>query len=130
MSLFDNVVTKVVGTSPFNTDGNKIYQIKCDEYTWKEKLSDGRHWQVNWGKNWQLNGERHVSKCQGSVVCTNDKCPMFQVHNIANEATFSQGTLEGSYQFLKCLQYSERQWCGALRTSEWNCETKLMTIWH
>ena len=48
MSLVDNVVTKVVGASPFNTDGNKIYQIK---YTWKEKLSDGKHWQVNWGKN-------------------------------------------------------------------------------
>ena len=29
LSLFDNVVTKVVGTSPFNIDGNKIYQIKC-----------------------------------------------------------------------------------------------------
>ena len=51
LSLFDNVVTNVVGTSPFNIDGNKIYQIKCAEYTWKEKLSDGRHWQVNWGKN-------------------------------------------------------------------------------
>ena len=51
LSPFDNVVTKVVGTSPFNIDGNKIYQIKCDEYTWKEKLSDDRHWQVNWGKN-------------------------------------------------------------------------------
>ena len=31
----------------------------------------------------------------------NDKCPMFQVHNIANEAAFSWGTLEGSYQ---CVQ--------------------------
>ena len=98
LSLFDNVVTKVVGTSPFNIDGNKIYQIKCDEYTWKEKLSDGRHWQVNWEKNWQLNSERRVSKYQGSVVCMNDKCPVFQVHNIANEAAFSWSTLEGSYQ--------------------------------
>ena len=33
MSLFTNVVTKVVGTSPFNIDGNKIYQMKCDEST-------------------------------------------------------------------------------------------------
>ena len=54
LSLFDNVVTKVVGTSPFNIDGNKIYQIKCDKYTWKEKLSDGRHWQVNWKKTRDL----------------------------------------------------------------------------
>ena len=60
----------------------------------------------------------------------NDKCPMLQVHNVANEAAFSWGTLEGSYQCSKCLQYSERQWCGALRASEWNCDTKLMTIWH
>ena len=64
LSLFDNLVTKVVGTSPFNIDGNKIYQIKCDKYTWKEKLSDGRHRQVNWGKNQQLNSERRISKCQ------------------------------------------------------------------
>ena len=60
----------------------------------------------------------------------NAKCPMFQVHNIANEAAFSWGTVEGSYQCSKCLQYSERQWCGALRASEWNRDTKLMTIWH
>ena len=55
---------------------------------------------------------------------------MFQIHNIANEADFSWGTLEGSYQCCKCLEYSERQWCGALRASEWNRETNLMTIWH
>ena len=48
-------------------------------------------------------------------MCTNDKCPMFQVHNIANEAAFSWVTLEGSYQCSKYLQYSERQWCGALK---------------
>ena len=31
MSLFTNVVTKVVGTCPFNITGNKIYQMKCDK---------------------------------------------------------------------------------------------------
>ena len=30
-----NVLTKVAGTCPFNIDGNKIYQMKCDESTWK-----------------------------------------------------------------------------------------------
>ena len=34
------------------------------------------------------------------------------------------------YQCSKCLQYSERHWCGALRASEWNHDTKLLTIWH
>ena len=63
-------------------------------------------------------------------MCTNDKCPMFHVHNIANEAAFSWDTLERSYQCSKYLQYSERLWCGALRASEWNCDTKLLTIWH
>ena len=42
MSLFTNVVTKVVGTCPFNIGGNKIYQMKCDKSTLKEKLTDGR----------------------------------------------------------------------------------------
>ena len=98
MSLFMNVVTKVVGTCLFNINGNKIYQMKCYKSTWKEKLTDGRHWQINWGKNQLLNGERRVAKCQGSIVCTNNNCPMFQVHNIMNEASFSRGTLEGSYQ--------------------------------
>ena len=68
MSLFMNVVTKVVGSCPFNIDGNKIYQMKCDKSTWKEKLTDGRHWQINWGKNWLLNGERRVAKVPG-VCC-------------------------------------------------------------
>ena len=130
MGLFTDVVTKVVNTSPFNIDGNKIYQVKCNKKTWKDKLKDGRHWLVNWGKNWQLNGERRVAKCQGSIVCTNDKCPMFQVHNVANEADFARGMLEGSYQCSKCFQYSEQQWCGALRASEWDRETGIMTIWH
>ena len=55
---------------------------------------------------------------------------MFQVHNVANEADFARGTLEGSYQCSKCFQYSKRQWCGALRASEWDRETGIMTIWH
>ena len=55
---------------------------------------------------------------------------MLQVHNIANEAKLARGTLEGSYQCAKCLQFSERQYCGALRASEWNDETGLMTAWH
>ena len=130
MSLFTNVVTKVVGTCPFNIDGNKIYQMKCDESTWKEKLTDGRHWQINWGKNWLLNGERRVAKCQGSYVCTNNNCPMFQVHNITNEASFSRGTLEGSYQCANCLHFSKRQWCGALRASESDRKRNIMTVWH
>ena len=130
MSLFMNVVRKVVGTCPFNIDGNKIYQMKCDKSTWKEKVTDGRHWQINWGKNQLLNGERRVAKCQGSIVCTNNNCPMFQVHNIVNEASFSQGTLEGSYQCANCLHISERQWCGALRASEWDHDRNIMTVWH
>ena len=107
MSLFTNVVTKVVGTCPFNINGNKIYQMKCDESTWKEKLTDGRHWQINWGKNQLLNGERRIAKCQGSIVCKNNNCPMFQVQNIVNEASFSWALLKAptsvqtAYIFLK-----------------------------
>ena len=104
--------------------------MKCDESTWKEELTDGRHWQINWGKTWLLNGERRVAKCQGSAVCTNNNCPMFQVHNIVNEASFSQGTLKGSYQCANCLHFSERQWCGALRASKWDCKRNIMTVWH
>ena len=52
MGLFTDVVTKVANRSPFNIDGNKIYQIKCNENTWKDKLKDCRNWLVNWGKNW------------------------------------------------------------------------------
>ena len=130
MSLFTNVVTKVVGTCPFNIAGNKIYQMKCDESTWKEKLTDGRHWQINWGKNWLLNGERRVAKCQQFVLCTNNNCPMFQMHNMANEASFSRGTLEGSYQCTNYLHFSERQWCSALRASKWDRERNVMTVWH
>ena len=128
MSLFTNVVTKVVGTCPFNINGNKIYQMICDESIWKEKLTDGRHWQINWGKYQLLNGERRVAKCQGSVVCTNSNCPMFQVHNIINEASFSCGTLEGSYQCANCLHFSERQWCSALRASKWDRERNIMSL--
>ena len=104
--------------------------MKCDKSTWKEKLTDGRHWQINWGKNQLLNSETRVAKCQGFVVCTNNNCPMFQVHNIMNEASFSQGTLQGSYQCANCLHFSERQWCSALRASKWDHERNIMTVWH
>ena len=55
---------------------------------------------------------------------------MFQAHNIVNEAFFSQGTLEGSYQWANCLHFSKRQWCGALRASEWDRKRNIMTVWH
>ena len=77
-----------------------------------------------------LNGERRAAKCQESVACTNNNCPMFQVHNITNEASFSWSTLEGSYQCANCLHFSERQWCGALRASKWDREGNIMTVWH
>ena len=51
MSLFTNVVTKVVGTCPFNINGNKIYQMNMTNQHGRKKLTDGRHWQINWGKN-------------------------------------------------------------------------------
>ena len=55
---------------------------------------------------------------------------MFQVQNVVNEASFSWGTLEGSYHCANCLHFCERQWCSALRTSKWDCERNIMTVWH
>ena len=78
MSLFTNIVTKDVGTYPFNINGNKIYQMKCDESTWKEKLTDGRHWQINWGKNWLLNGERRVASARGPLYAQTITAPCFK----------------------------------------------------
>ena len=87
LSLFDNVVTKVVGTSPFNIDGNKIYQIKCDEYTWKEKLNNGRHWQVNWGKTGDLtlkdvyqNVKDRLCVLMISVLCSKCTILLMKLH--------------------------------------------------
>ena len=55
---------------------------------------------------------------------------MFQVHNIVNEASFSWGTLEDSYQCANCLHFSERQWCTALTASGWDRKRNIMTVCH
>ena len=116
LSLFDNVVTKVVGTSPFNIDGNKIYQIKCDEYTWKEKLSNGRHWQVNWGKtsnltvkDVNLNVKEQLCARMISVLCS--KCTILLMKLHFHGVLWRDPTsVQNAY--------------------EWNRDTKLLTIWH
>ena len=55
---------------------------------------------------------------------------MFQVHNIANEAAFSQVLWRDSTSVQNACNILKDNGVGQLRASEWNHDTKLMTIWH
>ena len=126
MSLFTNVVTKVVGFCPFNINGNKIYQMKRDESTWKEKLTDGRHWQINWGKNQLLKSERRVAKCQlQTITALYFKCITSQMRHPSPRALLKAPTsVQTAYIFLKgsCVVH--------LEPPEWDRKRNIMTVWH
>ena len=63
-----------------------------------------------------------------SVQMTNAPCSRSIM--LLMKQTLQDACLKGPISALKCFQYSERQWCGALRASEWDRETGIMTIWH
>ena len=109
--LFDFVITKRVPQLPYNIHGIARFEISCEGRFWKKRVKDGRYWNTNWSGRQELNGLRHLCKCHGSLKCTNDKCPTFQIHRTANRRSF---TLIGgtSYKCKICGQLAEREWCG------------------
>ena len=127
--LFDFVITKRVPQLPYNIDGIARFEISCEERFWKKRVKDGHYWNTNWSGRQELNGLRRLCKCHGSLKCTNDKCPTFQIHQTANRRSF---TLIGgtSYKCKICGQLAEREWCGAKRAIEYNRDTKILTVWH
>ena len=92
-------------------------------------MKDGHYWNTNWSGQQDLNGLQHLCKCHGSLKCTNKKCPTYEIHHTANRRSF---TLIGGSNY-KCKIYGqlvECEWCGAKQAIEYNCDTKILTVWH
>ena len=56
-------------------------------------------------------------------------CPTFEIHHTANRRSF---TLIGgsNYKCKICGQLTECEWYGAKQAFEFNCDTKILTVWH
>ena len=93
-----------------------------------EKSKDGQHWITTCGKNIKLNGIRRVSKCKGSLECTNKKCPCYLCQKGSNKKAFEQ--FAGEYTCKNCGHIVSRQWYGAKKVVEYDRSTKTMTVWH
>ena len=75
---------------PHDINGMHKYIIHCTELEWKSKQNDGRYWKTTCGKNQNLNGFHRVSKCHGSLQCTNEKCPKVQCNLGQNKSSFER----------------------------------------
>ena len=127
--LFDFVVTKKVPQLPYSIYGIGQHEIACEEKFWKQQVKDGHYWNTNWSGCQDLNGLQCLCKCYGSLKCTNKKCSTYEIHYTANRRSF---TLIGgsNYKCKICGQPAECEWCGAKRAMEYNCDTKILTVWH
>ena len=74
-NLYNNSIR--VAYLPHDINGNQEFVIKCNEVDWLDKSKNGWHWITTCGKNMKLNGIRRVSKCKGSLECTNKNCPHY-----------------------------------------------------
>ena len=108
---------------PHNIDRINKYIIHCSEIEWKSKQKDSRYWKTTCGgKNQNLNGFRRVSKCHGSLQCTNDKCPKLQCNLGMNKSSFER--FAGEYTCKICGHLVQRKWCGAKKAIEYDCPFK------
>ena len=90
MSVFNHHAWKHVQNVPFDINGTDRFEISCSAHQWPTKVKDGRFWQTCCSKNKSLNGFQHVSKCKGSLCCTNEKCPRKLADKPLNTKAFNR----------------------------------------
>ena len=113
---------------PHDINGNIKYVIKCNEMDWHSKQKDGHHWVTTCGKNMKLNGLCRVSKCKGSLECTNKNYPHYLREKGTNKKAFECSA--GEYTCKNCGLIASRQWCSAKKAVEYDRTTKTLTVWH
>ena len=87
-----------------------------------------RYWKTTCGKNRNLNGFRRLSKCHGSLQCTNDKCLKVQCNSGLNKSSFER--FAGEYTCKICGHLVQRKWCGAKKAIEYDQMLNRLTVWH
>ena len=128
MSVFDHHAWKHVQTVPFDINGTDRFEISCAAHEWPTKVKDGQFWQTSCSKNKILKGFRHVSKCRGSLCCTNEKCPRKLADKPLNTKAFNR--LAGHFTCKICGYFVDRKWCGAKRALEYDYLHQILTVWH
>ena len=128
MSVFNHHAWKHVQNVPFDINGTDRFEISCSVYEWPTKVKDGRFWQTCCSKNKSLNGFWHVSKCRGSLCCTNEKCPRKLADKPLNSKAFNH--IAGHFTCKICGYFIERKWCGAKRALEYDHTHQILTVWH
>ena len=68
-----------------------------------------------------------MSKCKGSLCCTNEKCP----HKLADKPlnTKAFNCIVGHFTCKICGYFVERKWCGAKRALEYDHTCQILTVW-
>lgn len=130
MRQFRHIEPEVVDKIPFDIDGDKVYKIDCSEDpdNYFQKYRDGRYFSLNTGSRKGFRGKRKIGQCRGNFQCINDNCPVVKGTGKPNAHQF---ITRGQEKFcFSCELICIRQDCKAMKVTEFESATKILTVYH
>ena len=112
---------------PYNINGNHHYKIDVGERDWHKIQEDGRWCFMRSSTTRKSNNVRKIGKCLGSYKCENDLCPKFTSGKGRNTYAFTRIGLN-LYECKTCGSVAKRDFCGALKLTVYNPDTKTLEV--
>ena len=112
---------------PYNINGNHHYKINVGERDWHKIQEDGCWCFMRSSTTRKSNNVRKIGKCLGSYKCENDLCPKFTSGKGRNTYAFTCIGLN-LYECKTCGSVAKRDFCGALKLTVYNPDTKTLEV--
>ena len=122
------MVPEIVDAIPWDVDGDRRFQIFCEEDEYIDKYRDGRWYKMNTTRIKHFNGHRKTGECEGSVLCMNLGCSKLQTEGVVNCVDFRKEF--GCYVCKCCGFFAVQKFCGCSKVVEYDKDTKQLTVWY
>ena len=126
--MFDGIQTEKVDELPFDVDGLRHYQLKCDPRKIMTSSKDGRPW-LTWctSNRSQHRGVRRRARCGGSWKCENPSCLFLKEKGSSNRVQFTGGKQKKCFI---CEEDASHISCPAVKIWEFNVDKTRVDIYH
>ena len=115
---------------PWDVDGEHCFQMKCTKDQWVDKSKDGRWFNMHTSSRKGFHGKQKTGQCIGSLLCLNPQCPKLRMEGMCNSNPQEFGR-EKIGRVCKCCGYYAKHFhCGALKNTEYDYETGMLTVWY
>ena len=103
---------------PHDTDGLKLYKIKCSPWEWVQKSQDLRYFKMHSSRRKDLIGARKVGRFIGNLYCSYDDC-LFKLSAEGKRNNSNFQNVDGCKICFSCGNVASRHWCGACKMTEY-----------